>query len=243
MTASKLCRQLKAAYPQYDFVPVYWMATEDHDFAEINHFQLFGKTYAWDAADVGGPVGRLKLAGLAEQVLDQLPADVPTAFRDAYRQAADLTTRRLTHALFGAYGLLSLDADTPALKQALVPVLEQEIRAQASHRAVQATDAALEAAGYAPQVYSRPLNLFFLTDDGRRERLEADDRGNVAVLNTDLRYDEAALLDLARREPARFSPNVVLRPLYQEILLPDLCYIGGGGGGGLLVSAQADFRR
>ena len=230
VTALKLCRQLKAAYPQYDFVPVYWMATEDHDFAEINHFQLFGKTYAWDAAHPGGPVGRLPLAGLAEQVLDRLPADVPAAFRDAYAQAPNLTaaTRRLTHALFGEYGLLSLDADTPALKQALVPVLENEIRAQASHRAVQATDAALEAAGYAPQVYSRPLNLFFLTDDGRRERLEADDRGNVAVLNTDLRYDEAALLDLARREPARFSPNVVLRPLYQEILLPDLCYIGGG---------------
>ena len=230
VTALRLCRQLKAQYPQQDFVPVFWMATEDHDFAEINHFQLFGKTYAWDAASPGGPVGRLPLAGLPAQVLDQLPADVPAVFRDAYAQATNLTdaTRRLTHALFGEYGLLSLDADTPALKQALVPVIENEIRAQASHRAVRATDAALEAAGYAPQVYSRPLNLFFLTDDGRRERLEADDRGGVAVLNTDLRYDEAALLDLARREPERFSPNVVLRPLYQEILLPDLCYIGGG---------------
>ena len=231
VTAIKLCRQLKAAYPAYDFVPVYWMATEDHDFAEVNHFQLFGKTYAWDAAAAGGPVGRLPLTGLAAQVLDQLPADVPAAFRDAYGQAPDLTdaTRRLTHALFGEYGLLSLDADTPALKQALVPVIENEIRAQASHRAVRATDAALETAGYAPQVYSRPLNLFFLTDDGRRERLEADAaRPCVAVLNTDLCYDEATLLDLARREPARFSPNVVLRPLYQEMLLPDLCYVGGG---------------
>jgi len=231
VTAIKLSRQLKEKYPQYDFVPVYWMATEDHDFAEINHFQLFGKNYAWDAANPGGPVGRLKLDGFAEQFLDQLPADVPAAFRDAYTQAATLTDamRRLTHTLFGEYGLVSLDADTPALKQALVPVIEQEIKDQASHRAVQASDAALEAAGYAPQVYSRPLNLFFITDDGRRERLEADDaRQCVAVLNTDLCYNEAELLKLAREQPAQFSPNVVLRPLYQEILLPNLCYIGGG---------------
>ena len=59
VTAIKLARDLKAAYPQYDFVPVYWMATEDHDFAEINHFSLFSKMYSWDATNTGGPVGRL----------------------------------------------------------------------------------------------------------------------------------------------------------------------------------------
>ncbi|UOR05010.1 bacillithiol biosynthesis cysteine-adding enzyme BshC [Hymenobacter aerilatus] len=231
ITAVKLSRQLKEQYPQYDFVPVYWMATEDHDFAEINHFQLFGKKYEWQAAETGGPVGRLPLEGLQEQLLDQLPADVPALFREAYQQAPTLAdaTRRLTHALFGEFGLVSLDADTPALKHALVPVLEKEIQSQASHRAVQATNANLEAAGYAPQVYSRPLNLFFLTDDGKRERLEADEaRGCVAVLNTDRCYGQKELLDLARQQPERFSPNVVLRPLYQEILLPNLCYIGGG---------------
>ncbi|MBW3131195.1 bacillithiol biosynthesis cysteine-adding enzyme BshC [Hymenobacter profundi] len=231
ITAVKLSRQLKEQYPQYDFVPVYWMATEDHDFAEINHFQLFGNTYSWQASETGGPVGRLSLEGLPEQFLDQLPADVPALFREAYEQASTLTeaTRRLTHALFGEFGLVSMDADTPALKQALVPVIEKEIQAQASHRAVQATNADLEAAGYSPQVYSRPLNLFYITDTGKRERLEADEaRGCVAVLNADLCYSQEELLDLARQQPERFSPNVVLRPLYQEILLPNLCYIGGG---------------
>ncbi|MBC6611064.1 bacillithiol biosynthesis cysteine-adding enzyme BshC [Hymenobacter sp. BT507] len=231
ITAVKLSRQLKEQYPQYDFVPVYWMATEDHDFAEINHFQLFGKRYAWEAVETGGPVGRLGLEGLSEQLLDQLPADVPALFREAYQQATTLTdaTRRLTHALFGELGLISMDADTPALKQALVPVIEKEIQAQASHRAVQSTDADLEATGYSPQVYSRPLNLFYITDKGKRERLEADEaRGCVAVLNTDDCFGEEELLNLARQQPERFSPNVVLRPLYQEILLPNLCYIGGG---------------
>ncbi|WP_310393716.1 bacillithiol biosynthesis cysteine-adding enzyme BshC [Hymenobacter sp.] len=234
VSALKLSRQLKAAYPQYDFVPVYWMATEDHDFAEINHFSLFGKTYAWDAAGTGGPVGRLPLDGLAEQLLSQLPPEVPAAFHKAYTESKNLAdaTRRLADALFGEFGLVTLDADRPALKQALVPLLEKELAAQVSNAAVQATNARLSAAGYKPQVFSRPINLFFITDEGQRERLEPDASGadcvEVTVRNTAKCHTQAELLALARQQPERFSPNVVLRPVYQEILLPNLVYIGGG---------------
>lgn len=229
ITAVKLSRQLKEAYPQHDFVPVYWMATEDHDFAEINHFTLFGKRYEWQAEKVGGPVGRMPLAGLEEQVLSQLSADVPAAFAEAYRTAPTLAaaTRQLVTALFGDFGLVCLDADAPALKQALVPVIEQEISAQASFKAVQETDEQLTAAGYKPQVYARPLNLFFMTDEGQRERIEPDGDAFV-VRNTDRRYTADELLELAHQQPECFSPNVVLRPLYQELLLPNLAYIGGG---------------
>jgi uncharacterized protein YllA (UPF0747 family) len=127
---------------------------------------------------------------------------------------------------------VTLDADRPALKQALVPVLEREIQEQASNKAVQATNARLAAAGYKPQVYSRPLNLFFLTEEGKRERLEPDAGGadcvEVTVRNTTRCHSQAELLALARQHPEQFSPNVVLRPLYQEMLLPNLAYIGGG---------------
>ena len=232
-TAIKLSWDLKAAYPQYDFVPVYWMATEDHDFAEINHFSLFGKTYAWDAASTGGPVGRLPLDGLSE-LLSQLPPEVPAAFQKAYSESKDLAeaTRRLADALFGEFGLVTLDADRPALKQALVPLLEQELSEHVSNAAVQATNAQLTAAGYKPQVFSRPINLFFLTDEGKRERLEPDASGadcvEVTVRNTATCHSQEELLALARQQPERFSPNVVLRPVYQEMLLPNLVYIGGG---------------
>ena len=232
VTAIKLARDLKAAYPQYDFVPVYWMATEDHDFAEINHFSLFSKTYSWEAANTGGPVGRLPLDGLAE-VLNQLPPEVPAAFQKAYAESKTLAeaTRRLTDALFGEFGLVTLDADRPTLKQALVPLLEQEIREQVSNAAVQATNARLTAAGYKPQVYSRPINLFFLTDEGKRERLEPDAGGadcvEVTIRNTAHCHSQEELLALARQHPEQFSPNVVLRPVYQEMLLPNLAYIGG----------------
>ncbi|GAA4368003.1 bacillithiol biosynthesis cysteine-adding enzyme BshC [Hymenobacter saemangeumensis] len=230
----KLSRQLKEKYPQHDFVPVYWMATEDHDFAEINHFSLFGKGYAWEAANTGGPVGRMPLDGLSEQLLSQLPPEVPAAFREAYEGATTLAeaTRRLVDRLFGQYGLVTLDADRPELKQALVPVLEREITEQASNNAVQATNARLLAAGYKPQVYSRPLNLFFLTAEGKRERLEPDAGGadcvEVTIRNTARCHNREELLALARQHPEQFSPNVVLRPLYQEMLMPNLAYIGGG---------------
>lgn len=233
VTAVKLCRQLQERYPAYNFVPVYWMATEDHDFAEINHLHLFGKKYEWNATETGGPVGRLPLNGLAEELLAQLPEGVPAAFHEAYRNSKTLAeaTRKLTHDLFGAYGLVALDADAATLKQALVPVLEREIREQASNKAVQTANAQLEAAGFKPQVYSRPLNLFFLTDSGKRERLEYDaaqDCVQITVRNTGRCHSQEELLDLARQHPEQFSPNVVLRPLYQELLLPNLCYIGGG---------------
>ncbi len=237
ITALKLSQQLKAEYPHYDFVPVYWLATEDHDFAEINHFQLFGKTLSWDGPGegrLGGPVGRLPLDGLAEEILNQLPPEVPAAFKDAYASSTTLSeaTRKLATSLFGSYGLVCLDADRPALKQALKPLLKQEIQGQLSNQAVQATNSHLTAAGYKPQVYSRPLNLFFLTDDGKRERLEPDATGadctQVTVRGTSRCHSQAELLALAETEPERFSPNVVLRPVYQEILLPNLAYIGGG---------------
>jgi bacillithiol biosynthesis cysteine-adding enzyme BshC len=240
VSAIKLSQELKATYPQHDFVPVYWLATEDHDFAEINSFPLFGKTYSWAGpggeAGLGGPVGRLTLSGLEEELLSQLPPEVPAAFRDAYTGSQTLSeaTRRLATSLFGEHGLVCLDADRPALKQALKPLLEKEIKEQFSNQAVQATNGRLTAAGYKPQVYSRPLNLFFLTDAGKRERLEPDaapgaDCTQVTVRGGTTRcHSQAELLALAAAEPERFSPNVVLRPVYQEILMPNLAYIGGG---------------
>ena len=238
VTAIKLSQELKAAYPAYDFVPVYWLATEDHDFAEINSFPLFGKTYSWagpgGAAGLGGPVGRMKLQGLDSELLSQLPAEVPAAFREAYAGSQNLSeaTRRLVTSLFGDYGLVCLDADRPALKQALKPLLAKEIGEHFSNQAVQATNGRLLAAGYKPQVYSRPLNLFFITDAGQRERLEPDAAGpdctQITVRGTARCHSRAELLALAAAEPERFSPNVVLRPVYQEILLPNVAYVGGG---------------
>ncbi|MEJ8757738.1 bacillithiol biosynthesis cysteine-adding enzyme BshC [Pontibacter sp. H259] len=225
ITAINTCSQLKEKYPDYNFIPVYWMATEDHDFAEINHFNLFGKGYKWDTEQKGA-VGRFSTAGL-EQLLDKLP-ETYAIFDEAYRNSKTLSdaTRAITYSLFGDYGLVSIDGDHAELKKALTPVIEKELTENLSHKLVTETSAQLEELGYKPQVYSREINLFYLKD-GLRERIVQED-GTYKVLNSEISFSKDEILQLAKEYPKQFSPNVILRPLYEELILPNLAYIGGG---------------
>lgn len=223
VTIINLAKQLKAAFPEYEFVPVYWMATEDHDFAEINHFNLFGKTYAWQT-DQKGAVGRMNPAEALAEV-----ADKPQLFEQAYAQASTLAqaVRLYVHELFGADGLICLDADDAALKRLFAPIVQDELLQHAVEAKVNEQSARLEAAGYGAQVTAREINLFYLTE-GLRERIVKED-GVYRVLNTSLQFTEAEILTLLDNEPEKFSPNVILRPVYQEVILPNLAYIGGPG--------------
>ncbi|WP_082815155.1 bacillithiol biosynthesis cysteine-adding enzyme BshC [Pontibacter akesuensis] len=225
VTAINTCKQLQERYPDYNFVPVYWMATEDHDFAEINHFNLFGKKYTWET-DQTGAVGRFSLEDM-EPLLAELPEAYPI-FEEAYRNSRNLAdaTRAITHALFGEYGLVSIDGDHAELKKALLPVVEKELTEQLSNKLVEEASAQLEEAGYKPQVYSREINLFYLTDTLRERLVQEDD--TYKVLNTDTSFTLEEIRQEAQAHPERFSPNVILRPLYEELILPNLAYIGGG---------------
>ncbi|MCC9166412.1 bacillithiol biosynthesis cysteine-adding enzyme BshC [Pontibacter harenae] len=225
ITAINTCTQLKEKYPEHNFVPVYWMATEDHDFAEINHFSLFGKKYSWETEQKGA-VGRFTTEGL-EKVLEELPEAYPI-FEEAYRNSKNLAdaTRAITHALLGEYGLVSIDGDDATLKKALTPFIEKELTENFSNKLVGEANAQLEELGYKPQVFSREINLFYL-QDGLRERIVQED-GKNKVLNTDISFTQEEVLKLAQEHPEQFSPNVILRPLYEELILPNLAYIGGG---------------
>ena len=224
ITTINLARELKQAYPDYNFVPVYWMATEDHDFAEVNHFTLFGKSYVWET-DQKGAVGRFSTASLQE-LLTQLPEQYPL-FHDAYTRHSSLAdaTRAIVHGLFGQYGLVALDGDSPELKRVLQPIIKAELFSQASHPLVHQTSDQL-AQHYKPQVMSREINLFYL-DDNLRERIVQED-GVYKVLNTNLAFSQSEIEKIVAESPEKFSPNVILRPLYQEMVLPNLAYIGGG---------------
>ncbi|MDQ4139294.1 MAG: bacillithiol biosynthesis cysteine-adding enzyme BshC [Bacteroidota bacterium] len=225
ITAIKTAQQLQQQYPDYNFVPVYWMATEDHDFAEINHFTLFGKTYTWET-DQKGAVGRFKTDSIAS-LIESLPESYPL-FEKAYTEFDTLSaaTRFLANELFSEFGLISIDADAPAFKKALQPVIKNELLEQTTYKLVNATTEKLATAGYKTQVTPREINLFYL-DNGLRERLVLKE-GRYQVLNTNLSFSKEEILALAETQPEKFSPNVILRPLYEEILLPNLCYIGGG---------------
>lgn len=224
VTVINTCRQLKQAYPEYQFVPVYWMASEDHDFAEISYFNLYGRKYTWHT-EQSGAVGRFNPKGL-EEVLKDLPGDTKI-FRDAYLKypTLSLSVRHYVNALFGDAGLVVLDADDHSLKELLRPVLKDDLFRRTTKTLVDATAASLEAAGYKAAVHARDINLFYL-DKGIRGRIERNG-DNFNVVDTDLRFSSSSIEQMIEQEPEKFSPNVLLRPIYQEIILPNLAYTGG----------------
>ncbi len=222
----KACEILKSHYPDFQFVPVYWMASEDHDFEEINHFNLFGETYRWECQEKGA-VGHFNLDGLAN-IADKI-RDCPEFFEDAYRNCSTLAdaTRMIVNHLFGDYGLVILDPDHKELKRSFSSVIKDELIQKPIVEKVTETSEKLSEYGYKTLVTPRKINLFYL-QNGLRERIVEND-GIWQVLNSDIKFDEKELLEELENHPERFSPNVITRTLYQEIILPNLAYIGGPG--------------
>jgi bacillithiol biosynthesis cysteine-adding enzyme BshC len=234
VTAVNLAKELKTANPDYNFVPVYWMATEDHDFDEINYFNYKGKKFRWNR-DASGPVGRLSTDGL-DDLFQLFVQDLGsgknaevlrTLFENAYLEHANLTdaTRYLANELFGHTGLVIIDSDRTELKRLFIPQIKDELLSNRSYQEVTKTSALLQ--NYNIQVNPREINLFYI-QDGLRERIikEAE---IYKVNNTSTTFSEEQILQLLDSNPECFSPNVILRPLYQECILPNICYIGGGG--------------
>lgn len=224
VTTIRLAEELKKAFPKHTFVPVYWMATEDHDLAEIASFSLFGKKYTWDT-DQKGAVGRMDPATL-QNVLDELPEPMPL-FADAYTQEPTLAhaVRRYIHQLFGDKGLIVVDGDDPLLKHALQPVMEADIFHQIAEPLVKKATQGLEELGYKSVIHPREINFFYLKDH-LRARIVRENEG-FQVLGTDIFFTQPEMQVEITQFPERFSPNVVLRPVYQELILPNIAYIGG----------------
>lgn len=219
-----LARQLKKTYPGYDFIPVYWMASEDHDWDEINHLHLFGKKIQWDT-NQKGPVGRFDVSDLS-RIWAELPSGIPV-FKESYTDAKNLSdaVRKYMHALFGHEGLVCLDADDTRLKSSFIPVIEADIFENKHLTCVNDSNDVLTNLGYSPQIYAREINFFYMLD-GMRERIER--QGNTyRILNQAIQFDAESLSTEIKAHPERFSPNVALRPLYQETILPNLAYLGG----------------
>ena len=224
VTVINACRKLKEAYPGFHFVPVYWMASEDHDFDEIKYFRLYGKKYIWETHQKGA-VGRFATNGIKELV-NQVPGDV-NIFRDAYTKNNTLAgaVRHYVNALFGPEGLVVLDADNRDLKRIFKPVIEKDIFSGTTLDLVSKTNENLSALGYKTQVHCRDINFFYL-DGEVRSRIEKRDN-RYMVLDTPLSFSEEELRKLINDAPEKFSPNVILRPLYEEMILPNLAYVGG----------------
>lgn len=229
-----LCKQLKKEYPENNFVPIYWMATEDQDFDEINYFNYQGKVFRWNRESTG-PVGRLHTEGL-DKVFDLFSKEIGTSnnanflkklFENTYLKHSNLAdaTRYLANELFQNEGLVIIDGDSVALKKMFIPYVKKELLEQTSFKKVKETNELLK--DYFVQVNPREINLFYI-EDNLRERIIFEN-GIYKVNNTTTQFSEIEIIKELENHPEKFSPNVITRPLYQEVILPNLCYIGGGG--------------
>lgn len=224
ITVVKACQQLQQQHPQHKFVPVFWMASEDHDYDEIKSFRLFGKKYTWETTQTGA-VGRFNPNALAP-FLENVPGDT-ALFQNAYKKHAKLSdaVRDYINTLFGEYGLVVIDGDDHDLKQVLVPVITTDIFQHTAKQLVEQTNTELQQLGYHPQVFARDINFFHLTNEGRY-RIERAGEG-FRLVDGGRQFTADELRQLIARAPEQFSPNVILRPLYQEMILPNLAYVGG----------------
>ncbi|MEO6130844.1 MAG: bacillithiol biosynthesis cysteine-adding enzyme BshC, partial [Saprospiraceae bacterium] len=231
-----LANDLMAGNTDFKIIPVFVVNSEDHDWAEVNHLHLFGKKIEWERTSKG-PSGRLSTEGLDKlaEIIYNLFSNAPhlneikELLSSCLQKAGNYSQfhRLLLHHIFGQHGLVILDMDDIDLKRAFIPVMEKEITEQFSFKPVSETQASLEKAGFKPQAFCRPINLFYMTDT-IRERIEPTEKGIVKVESKTLQSLDEIVNEL-HSHPDRFSPNVILRPIYEEFILPNLAYIGGGG--------------
>ncbi|GAB5550834.1 MAG: bacillithiol biosynthesis cysteine-adding enzyme BshC [Saprospiraceae bacterium] len=236
ISAIRLAEILNEKYPDFKIVPVFISGSEDHDFEEINHTNLFGKTLEWQNEE-NGACGMMKTDSLKD-VLAELKAILGNSDRatqayhlieQAYTQFPTYgqAAQNLVYKLFSDYGLVVANMNSAPLKRLFIPYMEKEIFEAFSLPYVTSTQKELDKVGFGDQAYARDINLFYLKDQIRARIEKVGDQ--FKVIDTDYSFSETELRQELQEHPERFSPNVVMRPVYEEVIFPNLAYIGGGG--------------
>jgi bacillithiol biosynthesis cysteine-adding enzyme BshC len=234
--AVKLAADCKQQFPENHFVPVFYMGSEDADVDELAHFWLNGEKREWHTQQ-SGAFGRFIVDKELVKLIDSMAGELGVApfgneivnkLHSYFKIGATIqqATLELVNDLFAEFGLIVLIADAAPLKQQMLAVFEDELINHNSSKLVDQTAQQLEQ-HYKVQAGGREINLFYLDED-MRERIEAKGDG-FAVANTTISFSKDEMLKELREHPERFSPNVILRGLYQETILPNIAFIGGGG--------------
>jgi len=216
ISAIKLADRLSREYPKYNFVPVYWMASEDHDFDEIKSFYSMGKTLKWDI-ETSGPVGNINPKSFA-QILEKEPS-IPSFFLEAYNSKDSLSeaVREYMNYLFGDKGLVVLDPNSKVFKESFVQIIEDDIISNSIYNIEKSSEIKSD-------VLVRKIN-FFYQETSFRERIEKEK--DYKILSTQKTFDENKMRKLIHSSPENFSPNVITRCLFQQSILPNISYVGG----------------
>ena len=230
-----LADQLQEKYPDHQFVPIYWMASEDHDFEEISSVFLDDERIGLKKK-AGDAVGRMNLDGFQDAIEELArklnPSDhsqqLITFLKSNFLESecyAEAFLKLVDH-LFQEFGLVILDADNKNLKSSFSDAIKGDLKHQTLEKSVTQSSTALHELGYKTQVNPREINLFYF-DKNERKRLIKTKNG-FATDDEKTAFSEKEILNQIDKHPERFSPNVLMRPLYQETILPNLAYIGGG---------------
>lgn len=226
----KLTQLFNDSQSTFSAVPVFWMASEDHDFEEVKSTHLFMQKVSY-SSEQSGAVGRFFMSDFSEvhkqfaSFFEGKSAEINALLEIPFQTTYAEYLQEFLSKLFADFGVLVLNPDCKTLKKEFIPVFKRELNAPVSFNAVQRTNLMLEAKGYTPQAMARSCNLFYLSDQ-KRIRIERTDN-QFSISDKIVTQEE--LFQLVEREPENFSPNVILRPVYQETILPNLMYVGGGG--------------
>jgi len=234
--AVKLADFLNDKIPENNFVPVYYMGSEDADLDELGHIFLSGEKLEWKTKQTGA-VGRMKvdkeLIKLIDRIAGQLEVEehgkeLINLLKSAYKEGISIqnATLQLVNELFKDFGLLVIISDNGKLKKQFNPIVKKELIEQFSHSLVERTGEQLNK-HYKVQASGREINLFYLTET-KRERIEKDGETFKAE-GLGLSWNEEEMLGEVDEHPERFSANVILRGVFQEMILPNIAFIGGGG--------------
>ena len=231
----KLADSLNKRFPAKHFVPVFYMGSEDADLDELGHIYLGKEKISWDTQQTGS-VGRMSPAGL-DRIIARIEGEfsgfshgaaLVQLLKDCYLDADNIqqATFKLLHHLFGSYGLVILIPDNRQLKSTMRGIFKDDLTNHAPFEIIrkQVQDISQR---YAVQANPREINLFYLKED-LRERIESAN-GQYTVHNTNIRFSADEMEKELSNYPERFSPNVILRGLFQATILPDIAFVGGGG--------------
>ncbi len=234
LTTINLSDELNKEFPEHYFVPIYWMASEDHDFDEVNHFNAFEKKIEWNDTQTGA-VGNFDTKELKNILpfIKKLFGNSDSAneliliFENAYLKNNTLAqaTRFLVNTLFGKYGLIIADGNDSLFKNQFKNQFKKDIFENTAFKEVKNSIAKINSLGYSSQVNPREINCFYL-EKNVRTRIEKKD-SHFELIGTEKKLSDFELIDIIENKPEKISPNVVLRPVYQQTILPNLCYVGG----------------
>jgi bacillithiol biosynthesis cysteine-adding enzyme BshC len=233
--AIALAQELNKKFADLHFVPVYYMGSEDADLDEIGTVFFHDTWIKWETKQKGA-VGRMKVDETfllmmteMESIAKRVNSDGEeiALFRKHYQLGKTIAeaTFGLVHELFGKQGLLILDADDIHCKKICADIFREDLfRNQSNHLQKEGLEKFPQE--YRVQASGREINLFYI-DEGIRSRIERNG-DQFVVHETSLRFSEAEIEEMLVHHPEKFSPNVILRPLLQERILPNVAFVGGG---------------